>query len=66
VLSELEWAEKQRLQNQNYLQWRQALDNSYVLAREWKTRSPLSLPGRSYVPHDFLYTNPEVHIYLRR
>ena len=28
--------------------------------------SPLGLPGRAFVPHDFLYPNPEIRIYRRR
>jgi hypothetical protein len=63
VLSELEWAEKERLRDKKYLQWRLALDNAYAPAREWKTQNPLAWPGRSYVPHDFLYASPAVRIY---
>jgi 4-amino-4-deoxy-L-arabinose transferase-like glycosyltransferase len=66
VVSELEWVEKERLGDASYLQWKQTLDNEYQLAQQWNAQSPLTLPGRSYVPHDFLYASPAVRVYVRK
>ncbi len=66
VSSEFEWREKARLSNVDYLAWQRILDQAYKLAWARKVQAPLALPGRGYVPHDFLYPNPEVRIYRSR
>jgi hypothetical protein len=64
--SELEWAEKERLRDTKYLEFKTELEKSYNMAQQFKVPAPLTLPGRAYVPHDFLYTNPSVQIYVRK
>jgi MFS family permease len=62
VASEYEWRETVRLQPSgslaNFLQ-----SNAPQLIGAYKTHVPLALPGRDFVPHDFLYTNPETRLY---
>jgi len=64
--SEFEWRDKARLNNVDYLAWQRILDQAYELVWARKVQAPLALPGRGYVPHDFLYSNPEVRIYKGR
>jgi hypothetical protein len=66
VTSEFEWREKSRLNDNDYNRFREALEREYSLAARFKNTPPLALPGRDFVPHDFLYTNPEIRIYRRK
>jgi hypothetical protein len=66
AMSEFNWREKERLRDAKYLQWASVLQRDYALAWQKKNVAPLPLPGRAFVPHDFLYVNPEVRIYKRR
>jgi hypothetical protein len=43
-----------------------ALRDLYPTRRNFKNSVPLALPGRDFVPHDYLYTNPETRVYSRR
>jgi hypothetical protein len=62
VISEYEWMEKERLRDPQYENFMKALDKEYSLA----ARFPVRHVGKSpYVPHDYLYTHPEVRIYRR-
>lgn len=63
---EFEWREKARLRKPEYLAWDRILNSSYSLAWSRHVQAPMALPGRSYVPHDFLYPNPEVRVYKSR
>jgi 4-amino-4-deoxy-L-arabinose transferase-like glycosyltransferase len=65
VMSELEWRDKARLNDANYQKFRAHLDRDYDLQQEF-TGAPSLLPGRAFVPHDFLYTNPQVRLYARK
>jgi hypothetical protein len=65
-VSDFEDAEGRRLQTRKYLDWARALEESYELAWSGQAQAPLALPGRDYVPHDFLYPNPRLRIYRRR
>jgi len=66
VMSEFEWRDEERLHPQQYNQFMQALQEKYQLQKTFKNHSWLALPGRAFVPHDFLYTNPEIQIYKRK
>jgi len=66
VLSEFEWTDKERLQDAAYGEFAKALGEGYELVREWKHHPPGELPGRRFVPHDYLYPNPGVRVYRRR
>jgi 4-amino-4-deoxy-L-arabinose transferase-like glycosyltransferase len=66
VVSEFEWREKARLGDVDYRKFRDALEQQYSLVARFKSTPPLALPGRDFVPHDFLYTNPEIRIYRRK
>lgn len=66
VMSELEWREPARLNDQEFGKFLDALEQKYLRAETFKNRAPLALPGRGFVPHDFLYPNPEIRIYRRR
>lgn len=66
VLSEFDWREKARLGSTEYQSFMKELDMRYELKVQWKNHPPLELPGRSFEPHDFLYTNPEIRLYRRR
>ncbi|MBV9866532.1 MAG: glycosyltransferase family 39 protein [Abitibacteriaceae bacterium] len=66
VMSEEEWREEARLHDPQYEAFMQQLAQSYDLKASFKNVPPLALPGRAFVPHDFLYTNPEVRVYQRR
>ena len=66
ILSELEWREKARLQHADYQKFMAALKREYSLVQRFKNEPPFALPGRAFVPHDFLYTNPEIRIYKRK
>lgn len=76
LLSEFEWREKKRRDDFDYIWARKeqpselrvftgALEQEYDLIEVFKNEAPLALPGRDFVPHDFLYTNPEIRIYRR-
>lgn len=65
VLSELEWREKARLNDPTFLALEQELALRYSAAATFKNHAPFALPGRDFVPHDFLYTNSEITIYRR-
>ncbi len=66
VVSEFERMENARLARAPYLQWAEVLERGYSPAQKWKVQAPLALPGREYVPHDFLYSHPEVQVWKRR
>ncbi len=66
VLSEFEWRERERLGDEGFNKFMEALKQDYNLAIDFKNNPPLALPGRAFVPHDFLYPNPEVRIYRRK
>jgi hypothetical protein len=66
VLSEFEWRDKQRLHEAGFQNFMERLQENYTLTAEFKNRAPLTLPGRDFVPHDYLYTNPEVRIFRLR
>ena len=64
VVSELELREAIRLRpNGAEAQFLKILDKKR-LGKRWirKNRVPLALPGRDFVPHDYLYSNPETQI----
>jgi hypothetical protein len=63
VVSELEWREWLRLGRLD-IPVVGIIANSSVKPRaRFKNSIPLALPGRAFVPHDYLYTNPEMRIY---
>jgi 4-amino-4-deoxy-L-arabinose transferase-like glycosyltransferase len=66
AISEFEWRDKERLANPQYLQWKQTLESSYEKSLEVEANIPFLLPGRAFVPHDFLYTHPRVRLYQQR
>jgi hypothetical protein len=66
VMSEFEWREEERLRPQEFHSFMKELDNLYHLEKVFKNHPRLALPGRTFVPHDFLYTNPEIRIYQLR
>ena len=65
VWSEFQWRERERLNDANAANLRRALNIEYS-KREFHNTAPLALPGRDYVPHDFLYTNPRVEVWNRK
>jgi len=66
VMSEFEWRDEKRLRPQQFQAFMDALEKEYQLQGIEKHQVPLALPGRALVPHDFLYTNPEIRIYRRK
>lgn len=66
VLSEFEWRERARLQDPDYQKFGETLEKDYVLEKSFQNIAPGAMPGRDFVPHDFLYPNPEIRIYKRR
>lgn len=66
VMNEIEWRDQARLQDAHYESFRALLNRDYSLKASFKNSPPLALPGRAFVPHDFLYTNPEIEVYRRR
>lgn len=64
LISEFEWRENVRLQPDGpAAQFLATLDAKYQKPRILKTKVPFVLPGRDFVPHDYLYTNPETRVY---
>lgn len=62
--NEFEWRERVRLRDstaQNFLQTQPDPGQE----EHFKNHAPLALPGRSFVPHDFLYSNPEQRVYSK-
>lgn len=61
VSSEFEWRDAQRLKGTlsapNWFAGR-----ADVKTAHFKNPIPLALPGRAFVPHDYLYTNPETRV----
>lgn len=66
VMSEFEWRDEERLRPKEYQSFMNELHNLYQLEKSYKNHPWLALPGRAFVPHDFLYTNPEIQIYQLR
>lgn len=66
VTSEFEWREKARLQDADFQKFQTALEADYAVVARFKNIAPFALPGRDFVPHDFLYPNPEIRIYKKR
>lgn len=66
ILSELEWRERVRLNDEVFADFKRTLEQEYSLAINFKNSPALALPGRDFVPHDFLYPNPEIRIYRRK
>jgi hypothetical protein len=66
VMSEFEWRDEERLRPQEFDRFMEELRNLYELKKSYKNHPWLALPGRAFVPHDFLYTNPEIQIYQLR
>ncbi len=66
VMSELEWREKARLQDADFQKFLTTLEADYTIAARFKNEAPIALPGRDFVPHDFLYPNPEIRVYQRK
>ena len=65
-MNEFEWRDKARLNDPEYAQWQRVLARDYELVWHEKVQSPLALAGRAFVPHDFLYPNPELRWYRHR
>ncbi len=65
ILSEFEWREKERLKEGDFERFEDALQADYTLVKKFQNVAPFALPRREFVPHDFLYTNPEIKIYRR-
>ena len=66
VMSEFEWRDEERLRPKEFDRFMEELRNLYQLDKSYKNHPWLALPGRAFVPHDFLYTNPEIRIYQLR
>lgn len=66
VASEFEWRDKERLNDANYRDFIAVLERDYSPPRVFEVAIPLELPGRKFVPHDFLYTHPKIRVYQRR
>lgn len=66
VVNEMEWRDQARLHEADYENFRGQLNKDYTLKASFKNNPSLTLPGRDFVPHDFLYTNPEIQLYQRR
>ena len=68
--NEYEWREEARLKLQAF--WEDGLGLFHLrqttrgLSTLFKNHSPLELPGRNFVPHDFLYTNPTQGVFQSR
>ena len=64
VSCEFEWREKRRLGDKDFQMFYDISGIMSVAARQvFQNRVLLELPGRTFKPHDFIYTNPEVWIY---
>ncbi len=62
AISEFEWREALRLGRADS-PFLQLMQNDSTQFRSFKNHVPFALPGRAFVPHDSLYTNPETRIY---
>jgi len=65
VWSEFQWRERERLKDASVAQLRRQLNIEYSM-RAFHNTPPLQLPGRDFVPHDFLYPNPRVEVWSRQ
>lgn len=63
--SEFQWRDRDRLGATDAAQLRAQLKIEYSI-RAFENVAPLQLPGRAFVPHDFLYTNPRVEMWTRK
>ncbi len=67
VANEFEYREEQRIRVYGYsaelIDWYSDASSGNLpfplVPQRFKNQTPLELPGRKFVPHDFLYTNPE-------
>jgi hypothetical protein len=68
MISEFESRDKARLRNATWLEFENALkQNGYFMAQTFTSPTIIpSLPGRNFVPHDYLYTHPRQDIWQRR
>lgn len=65
VMSQFEWRDEERLRPQEFQRFMDVLKKEYQLQESYQNHPWPALPGRAFVPHDFLYTNPEIQIYRR-
>jgi hypothetical protein len=64
ISSELEWRDKRRIDHKDFQLFYVTAGLMPVSERqEFHNYSFFELPGRTFTPHDFIYTNPEVWIY---
>lgn len=64
VRSEFEWREPARLDAAARRSW--PLDGAAFRVAVFRNQTPWALPGRAFVPTDYLYTHPETRVYQRR
>ena len=65
VLSEFEYREALRLHpNGEVAAFLNALKKTYGKIEQFPHGPQLALPGRDFVPHDYLYPNPKTRVYL--
>lgn len=62
--SEFEWRDKDRLNDVSYRKKFLPYDKVNYFQWRFKNFPPFELPGRDFVPHDFLYSNPQIHAYV--
>src|SRR5690606_28218297 len=63
VMNEFEFRDEERLNQGEHQKFMKKLQSEYSLRAQFKNQPPFEWPGREFVPHDWLYTNPEVRIY---
>ena len=62
AISEFEWRESRRLGRLDQPAIARIGDANSRF-RSFKNEAPFALPGRDFVPHDYLYTHPQTRIY---
>ena len=63
ISSEYDWREERRLGNPSLDEYMAAIGRLYGEPHIFFNHAPWALPGRDYVPHDYMYTNPETRVY---
>ncbi len=66
ITSEFETRDELRLKLNEQVQFLKLLSEKYDLVKTFKNKQPTALFAPKFVPHDWLYPNPEIRIYRKK
>lgn len=66
ITSEFETRDELRLKLNEQMQFLKLLSERYDLVKTFKNKQPTALFAPKFVPHDWLYPNPEIRVYRKK